>query len=37
MENEYVYIQPQVEIIFIEVEEGFAASDFIQDNPGAWD
>lgn len=37
MENEYVYTQPQVEIISIEVENGFAASDFIQDPPGAWD
>lgn len=37
MENEYVYTQPQVEIISIDVENGFAASDFIQDPPGAWD
>ena len=37
MENEIVYEQPQVEIISIEVEKGYAASDFTQETPGAWD
>lgn len=31
------YVTPQVEIIEVEVEKGFATSPFNEDEPGQWD
>lgn len=36
METNLTYVQPQVEIISVEVEKGFATS-MIEDQLGQWD
>lgn len=36
MEKDLIYEQPQIEIVSVEVEKGFATS-MIEDSEGPWD
>lgn len=37
MEKSKTYVSPQIEILEIEIEKGFAATTLTEDEEGAWD